>query len=307
MTKTPELLACPNPFGNCNATQAPVLTHFNFRADTRLRHVVCHSCGLRGPVRDSDSKAITAWNTRHGLQAEASNGKLVEALRPFANAGEYLDLETDGFMPGDKLALSHEDFTIFEELKFGDFERARLALTQSEGETTSPRTADEAERLARVVAEVMQEDGGCWSPCSGCQESVDGYVSSRDYPYSDIFRCQPGAGCHECGGIGVLWEDGAFLSGYADFAREALASTPEDIGGAVPEGWSTRDAKAIAAAVVQSACETDPADPEHPDTILISCEDLESHVRMHVELADERAMLASTPAAPQSPSVEVGE
>lgn len=53
-----------------------------------------------------------------------------------------------------------------------------------------------------------------------------------------------------------------------------------------------REAKAIAAAVVQSACETDPADPDHPETILISCEDLESLVRTHVECADERTTLS---------------
>ena len=37
--------------------------------------------------------------------------------------------------------------------------------------------------------------------------------------------------------------------------------------------------KRIAAAVVQSACETDPADPDHPDTILITTDDLEIIVR----------------------------
>lgn len=40
-----------------------------------------------------------------------------------------------------------------------------------------------------------------------------------------------------------------------------------------------RDHKAIAAAVVQAACETDPADAEHPDTILIRTGDLEAAVR----------------------------
>lgn len=43
------------------------------------------------------------------------------------------------------------------------------------------------------------------------------------------------------------------------------------------------DFKAIAAAVVQSACESPPADHEHPDTILISTEDLETIVRVAVE------------------------
>lgn len=79
----------------------------------------------------------------------------------------------------------------------------------------------EGEWLTKRVAEVVAEDGGCWSACSGCQESVDGYVSSRDYPYSRIFKCQPGSGCRECGGLGVIWQDGAFLASYG----EAL-STP---------------------------------------------------------------------------------
>ena len=79
----------------------------------------------------------------------------------------------------------------------------------------------EASQLADRIAEVVQEDGGCWSACSGCQESVDGYVSSRDYPYSPIFKCQPGGGCGECGGLGVVWQDGDFLAGYGEaYLRE---------------------------------------------------------------------------------------
>lgn len=81
----------------------------------------------------------------------------------------------------------------------------------------------EADYLTARVAEIVAEDGGCWRACSGCQESVDGYVSARDYPYSTIFKCQPGSGCHECGGLGVLWQDGAFLASYGD----ALALQPQ--------------------------------------------------------------------------------
>lgn len=44
-----------------------------------------------------------------------------------------------------------------------------------------------------------------------------------------------------------------------------------------------QDAKAIAASVVQSACETDPADADHPNTILICTDDLETIVRNAVE------------------------
>jgi hypothetical protein len=92
----------------------------------------------------------------------------------------------------------------------GVVEAARFATTPP-----SPDSATLASLQARV-AEVVEEGDGCWHACSGCQESVDGYVSERDYPYSPIFKCQPGAGCRECGGIGVLWQDGDFLSSYGD-------------------------------------------------------------------------------------------
>lgn len=95
-----------------------------------------------------------------------------------------------------------------------DLPGIKAALATQDGET---------DWLTRSVAEVMQEDGGCWSACSGCQESVDGYVSSRDYPYSPIFKCQPGGGCGECGGIGVIWQDGDFLASYGD----ALSNEPD--------------------------------------------------------------------------------
>jgi hypothetical protein len=98
-----------------------------------------------------------------------------------------------------------------------------LALIEA---ASQPREGD---GLAGRIAEVMDEDGGCWSPCSGCQEGVDGYVSEKDYPYSTTFKCQPGGGCRECGGIGVLWQDGAFLASYG----EALTQRPPEQAGAV--------------------------------------------------------------------------
>ncbi len=61
------------------------------------------------------------------------------------------------------------------------------------------------------------EEGGFWKSCTGCQESVDGYVSTKDYPYDPLFRCQPGSGCHECGGIGVIWDNGR---GYDNFTSD---------------------------------------------------------------------------------------
>lgn len=61
--------------------------------------------------------------------------------------------------------------------------------------------------LKRAVAERLAERDGFWRACSGCQESVEGCVSLKDYPRSEIFQCQPGGGCRECGGIGVIWDN----------------------------------------------------------------------------------------------------
>lgn len=60
--------------------------------------------------------------------------------------------------------------------------------------------------MVSAVAERMEENDGFWHACSGCQESDEGYVSPELWPRSEIFQCQPGAGCHECGGIGVIWD-----------------------------------------------------------------------------------------------------
>lgn len=67
------------------------------------------------------------------------------------------------------------------------------------------------------IKEWIDEGDGFWRACSGCQEGEDGYVSENDYPFDPMFRCQPGGGCSECGGIGVLWDDGR---GYDDIAAD---------------------------------------------------------------------------------------
>jgi len=113
--------------------------------------------------------------------------------------------------------------------------RARLSMAarQAVHDTlaalaTQPATSQEGEgdALTRRVSDVMNEDGGCWAACSGCQESDEGYVSEKYYPYSPIFHCQPGGGCSECGGIGVIWQDGAFLASYGDALSEDATPTP---------------------------------------------------------------------------------
>lgn len=96
----------------------------------------------------------------------------------------------------------------------------RRASRPAPSEASADVVEDKLDRdwTKRSVHEVMDEGDGFWRPCSGCQEGVDGYVSQKDYPYSDMFRCQPGAGCSECGGIGVTWDD----TDYEEYAKFAL-------------------------------------------------------------------------------------
>ncbi len=73
--------------------------------------------------------------------------------------------------------------------------RARLAVL------TMGALAEEFSEVSKFI-----EDGdGYWKPCSGCHESEDGHPVGK-YPYSKIFRCDVGAGCHFCGGLGVTWD-----------------------------------------------------------------------------------------------------
>lgn len=72
------------------------------------------------------------------------------------------------------------------------------------------------EFMTQRIGEVIAEGDGFWRACSGCQESVDGAVSQTDYPYDEMFRCHPGSGCGECGGIGVVWDN----TDYAAIARD---------------------------------------------------------------------------------------
>lgn len=44
---------------------------------------------------------------------------------------------------------------------------------------------------------------GHWRSCSGCHELDEGHPTG---PYNDVLRCNVGSGCHECGGIGAIWE-----------------------------------------------------------------------------------------------------
>jgi len=46
---------------------------------------------------------------------------------------------------------------------------------------------------------------GFWQSCSGCTESVDGYVNPRWFPIHPKYGVSTGAGCDECKGRGVIF------------------------------------------------------------------------------------------------------
>jgi hypothetical protein len=55
------------------------------------------------------------------------------------------------------------------------------------------------------VPDLIAEVGGWWRHCSGCYDTEDGRPTA-DYPFSPILKCEVGSGCHECGGIGAVWD-----------------------------------------------------------------------------------------------------
>lgn len=101
-------------------------------------------------------------------------------------------------------------------------EHARAALYSTPPQGKAEAVGDELEAVPRVMA----ESGGWWRSCTGCLDSDDGHPTGH-YPYSDIFKCRLGGGCHECGGLGVTWESGRGLEMFDAHAAPTAASEDE--------------------------------------------------------------------------------
>lgn len=70
----------------------------------------------------------------------------------------------------------------------------------------------------------MGNSVGYWQSCSGCTESVEGYVSSRDYPPHPKHGVPTGCGCSECKGKGVVfvhWTK-AMAESFDQFCRDEV-------------------------------------------------------------------------------------
>lgn len=88
-------------------------------------------------------------------------------------------------------------------------EHARRFTAEIEGKLSifGEGRRSRSEILQDRIKELVEDGDGFWRACSGCQEGDDGHVSETDYPFDSTFQCQPGGGCSECGGLGVIWDN----------------------------------------------------------------------------------------------------
>ena len=75
------------------------------------------------------------------------------------------------------------------------------------------------------VAEQLKDARGVWRSCSGCHEHNEGVAQG---PWSYVFECNLGMGCHECGGLGAVW-DNVDYSGYGEPVEPVLSIGEQEI------------------------------------------------------------------------------
>lgn len=84
-----------------------------------------------------------------------------------------------------------------------EYRREQPAPAHPEGRKAGE--PDFAKSIEYIIKQESLGGAACgWQPCTGCHETVDGR-STGNYPVSSTFGCEVGFGCHECGGLGVVW------------------------------------------------------------------------------------------------------
>lgn len=95
--------------------------------------------------------------------------------------------------------------------------------------TPSPNRAADVEQIRGAVSEQIDEEkSGFWYSCTGCHESGEYCSNSHNYPYSEIFKCHPGSGCGECGGIGVRWDGTDYEETAKDIGTHNVAAMGQE-------------------------------------------------------------------------------
>ena len=247
---TQELLPCPK----CEGHKVWI---DQMSAGERNRWCgTCDDCDYAGETQETREKAIAVWNTRTAnstvpdgleLRKGAGTGLFPDAL---VKGGEFIAMIADEHSDTILSALTHTKSEPASNAIREALEKIEKACDNRAAET--PRhihlamidagmepeleALDEARRQARAalsqsptveqsmldrVVELRKDEpeAGFWIACSGCQESDEGYLSEELWPHSKVFKVQPGSGCTECGGLGVLWDDtdyeafGKFITG----------------------------------------------------------------------------------------------
>lgn len=170
----------------------------------------------------STIEAALARHSRPGPTVAQAGGIAMVEVRDGDRAELERGLITQGYRAEQAKALAAD-------LRPNDAALQMLARHRLATLASAPAGKLDRGHTARRIKELVDECDGFWTACSGCQEGVDGYVSERDYPFDPMFRCQPGGGCSECGGIGVLWDNGR---GYDNITgNEEPASAPAGAAG----------------------------------------------------------------------------
>ncbi len=79
--------------------------------------------------------------------------------------------------------------------------------------------------LSREHVFAAMEDGkGAWVSCSGCNTTIDGYPAGD---FSRALQCYVGGGCHECGGMGAIWDTTDYAAMAEEMAQEPAPVAPE--------------------------------------------------------------------------------
>jgi len=89
-------------------------------------------------------------------------------------------------------------------------------------QSAGAQQADQLPVELRAVAETVADGGGFWTPCTGCYDTEDGRPTQK-YAHSDVFGCELGNGCRECGGLGAVWDDTDYAA-MAEFMEQPDAA-----------------------------------------------------------------------------------
>lgn len=156
-----------------------------------------------------------------------------EAIARIIDSDAFVDAARLGFTESEKLNSAWQQ----QQNKKTALAKADriLALTgQNSGPTAGREEVTIWESVSKNVKERLGENEGAWRSCSGCYEMEDGQ-NVHGYPHSDVFGCELGGGCSECGGIGAIWDTTDYAAMGDELSLEWIAKQSEAEGARVAD------------------------------------------------------------------------